>query len=134
MKKEESEKWIPATLAVHVIVEGVAYKDTGLGIYCDTNIGIEGLSGGRRWIVVHLWSGRAISTLDSYGRARTYCELIAPLADWNAPIRALEDNPDVPWKKIREALQAAQTWQPEVANRLYRLKQNLTLTKNLEEA
>lgn len=129
--KRKPSAWDLQYYEIHARVTGMRYGETGLGYHCDYDLCVEGLSGGKEWVVDHLASGRAIAKFHAQARAQYFIEQVAHYTNWNDPAEILAQQADL-WPRVQEAAQAAAKWKLEQANKLLNLKQQLLLKEESE--
>ena len=130
---ENEHPYRPCEYHVYALVDGEAYRDSGLGYHCDPNLMVTGLSGGLRWDVDHLKSGYRIACFHSQARARVFLEEIATYTDWNRSVEDLQADTSGLWMRVQEARKAADTWQPTQTRKIYTLRRQLTLLPDLRD-
>lgn len=126
MSRKKASAWEMHRYEIHAAVTGMQYGEIGLGYHCDYDILVEGLSGGKQWVVDHLASGRAIAAFNAQARAKYFIEQVAHYTDWNAPAEMLAQQDEL-WKRVSEAATQASQWKLEQANKLLQLKEQFLL-------
>lgn len=120
MTRKLSALWHVRQYTILATTCGEVYGESGLGLHCEIDFWVTGISGGRRWDVDHLASGRRISTFNAQERARLFIEEIAPYVDWTQSYEVLAEMADLKEKVIKAAA-LAREWKPEAARKLLEL-------------
>lgn len=123
---KEPSPWQIRNYFVYAVAVGEVYGESGLGYHCEVDLWVTGLSGGRRWDVDHLPSGRRIATFDAQARARLFIEEIAPLTDWTRPFETLLAEPALR-ENVIKASEFARKWKPQEAKKLLQLRKQVNL-------
>jgi hypothetical protein len=123
---DKADKWRIQDYHVYAVACGELYGESGLGYHCEVDLWVTGLSGGRRWDVDHIPSGRRIASFTGQARARVFIEEIAGYTDWTKPVEELKEQ-DGLWQRVHKALDAATKWQPKEAKKLLQLRKQVDL-------
>jgi hypothetical protein len=129
MVKRTPKAWKRAYYTITARVDGMCFGETGLGYHCDWDICVEGLSGGKEWVVDHVASGRRIWAFPAEARAQYFIEQIAHYTNWNAPIEEIMqlDRDILSWVRVRDAAHAAETWRLDQATKLLKMRRQARL-------
>lgn len=131
--KEKENLWDIQEYTILAVTTGSVYDESGLGYHCDIDFWVTGISGGRRWDVDHLPSGRRLGSFNAEVRARIFIEEIAAYTDWTQPYEELLNQEHL-WARVQQAARVASEWTPKEAKKLLQLRKQVNMWKEQDEA